>query len=369
MGSRNPWRPSIDSKTGYLYWGEVGPDASADGEQGPKGYDEFNQAKSAGNFGWPYFIGNNQAYPDWDFETNKLIPNSKQDPKNIINLSPNNTGLKNLPPANPAFIWYPYGLSEEFPLVGAGGRSATGGPVFRKADFANGKRIFPEYYEGKWLMVEFMRGWIMAITMDENGNYKSMERFMPNTDFGSAIDMDFAPDGDLYLLEYGSAWFRGNDNAKLVKVEYNSGNRMPKVVAKADNYSGAAPLKVNLTSKGTMDPDGDKLSYSWDISGKKGKIKSLKTPNAAFTFALPGIYQVELTVKDGKGEENMESFEVIVGNEPPKVALNLKNANKSFYFADKKIGDTVNLEFDVLGKYVERIMESKNQDESSFFLN
>jgi riboflavin synthase len=42
---------------------------------------------------------------------------------------------------------------------------------------------------------------------------------------------------------------------------------------------------------------------------------------------------------------------------------------KETIFVDKKIGDTVNLEFDVLGKYVERIMESKNQDESSFFLN
>ncbi len=42
---------------------------------------------------------------------------------------------------------------------------------------------------------------------------------------------------------------------------------------------------------------------------------------------------------------------------------------KETIFADKKIGDTVNLEFDVLGKYVERIMESKSQDESSFFLN
>ncbi|HMN49214.1 MAG TPA: riboflavin synthase [Ignavibacteriaceae bacterium] len=29
-------------------------------------------------------------------------------------------------------------------------------------------------------------------------------------------------------------------------------------------------------------------------------------------------------------------------------------------FADKKIGDTVNLEFDVLGKYVEKIMDGKN---------
>lgn len=337
MGSRNPWRPSIDSKTGYLYWGEVGPDANNDSEQGPKGYDEFNQAKGPSNFGWPYFIGNNQAYPDWDFETNKLIPNSKQNPNHIVNNSPNNTGLKNLPPAVPAFIWYPYGISDEFPLVGAAGRSATGGPVFRKADFPKGQRVFPEYYEGKWLIVEFMRGWIMAITMDENGNYKSMERFMPNTDFGSAIDMDFAPDGDLYVLEYGSAWFRGNDNAKLVKVEYNSGNRTPKVVATSDNYSGAAPLKVNLSSIGTIDPDGDKLSYSWDISGKKGKLKSIKTANSSYTFLAPGIYNVTLLVKDGKGEENESSFEVTVGNEPPKVALNIKDGNKTFYFPNKKI--------------------------------
>ena len=36
---------------------------------------------------------------------------------------------------------------------------------------------------------------------------------------------------------------------------------------------------------------------------------------------------------------------------------------KETIFAEKKIGDTVNLEFDVLGKYVERIMESKNSSE------
>ncbi|MDP2363920.1 MAG: riboflavin synthase [Ignavibacteria bacterium] len=41
---------------------------------------------------------------------------------------------------------------------------------------------------------------------------------------------------------------------------------------------------------------------------------------------------------------------------------------KETIFADKKIGDTVNLEFDVLGKYVERIMETKNP-EDSIFLN
>ena len=33
---------------------------------------------------------------------------------------------------------------------------------------------------------------------------------------------------------------------------------------------------------------------------------------------------------------------------------------KETIFVDKKVGDTVNLEFDVLGKYVERIMEGKS---------
>ncbi len=28
MGTRNPYRISVDRKTNYLYWGDVGPDAS-----------------------------------------------------------------------------------------------------------------------------------------------------------------------------------------------------------------------------------------------------------------------------------------------------------------------------------------------------
>jgi len=143
MGHRNPWRPSIDSKTGFLYWGEVGPDASVDSEKGPRGYDEFNQAKGPGYFGWPYFIGNNQAYADVNFETLAIGP--KFNPAAPVNESPNNTGLRELPPATKAMIWYPYGTSEEFPLVGSSGRSATGGPVFHRSDFPNANRAFPSY--------------------------------------------------------------------------------------------------------------------------------------------------------------------------------------------------------------------------------
>jgi cytochrome c len=96
MGCRNPYRIAVNPKTSTVYWGEIGPDAGKDSIQGPRGYDEFNQAKKPGNFGWPYFVGNNQAYADWDFATNTAGPHF--DPNAPVNKSPNNTGLTNLAP-------------------------------------------------------------------------------------------------------------------------------------------------------------------------------------------------------------------------------------------------------------------------------
>src|SRR5690606_22960248 len=73
MGMRNPWRVSIDSRTGYVYWGEVGPsDQRASG--GPTPYDEFNQARGPGFFGFPYFIGDNEGIQIRDYINNRLLP-------------------------------------------------------------------------------------------------------------------------------------------------------------------------------------------------------------------------------------------------------------------------------------------------------
>src|SRR5437667_475017 len=95
MGHRNPYRISLDSHTGFLYWGDVGPDANVDSVgRGPRGYDEINQARSAGNYGWPYFVGNNQAYYKTTFvDSATVIAGDPFDPAHPINRSPNNTGL------------------------------------------------------------------------------------------------------------------------------------------------------------------------------------------------------------------------------------------------------------------------------------
>ncbi|MBK8780075.1 MAG: PQQ-dependent sugar dehydrogenase [Saprospiraceae bacterium] len=107
QGNRNPYRISVDQKNSFLYWGEVGPDAANDSldTRGPRGYDEVNQARKAGNFGWPLFVGNNYPYRNYDY-TNGTSTKSF-DPAKPINESRNNTGIQELPPVSPAFIWYP----------------------------------------------------------------------------------------------------------------------------------------------------------------------------------------------------------------------------------------------------------------------
>jgi cytochrome c len=332
MGNRNPYRISVDQHTGYLYWGDVGPDAGSDSANlGPKAYDEIGQARKAGNFGWPHFVGDNQAYYEYDFATGKST--GPFDPAKPINNSPNNTGLTELPPAQKAFIWYPYDRSKEFPLVGTGGRTAMAGPVYYLEDYKKAPRHFPEYYDKKLFIYEWMRGWIMAVTMNEQGDYVSMEPFMPGHRFSNPMDMEFSSEsGDLYMLEYGTAWFRPNDDARLIRIEYTEGNRKPVVEASADKTRDAVPMTVNLSAAGTHDYDHDELSYQWSIVDAAGKsVFTSAEQNLTFTFDKVGVYKATLKVTDSKGASAERDLDLYAGNQPPRLSFELSGGNQTFF--------------------------------------
>lgn len=219
MGTRNAYRLSVDPKNNYAYWGDVGPDSDKDSldTRGPKGYDEINQARKAGYFGWPLFVGNNYPYRAYDYNTGKS--GAPFDPAKPINDSKNNTGIKELPPAQPAFIWYPYGNSSDFPQMGTGGRTAMAGPVYY-ADLFPGKKGLPDYYNGKLFIYEWMRNFIKVVTLQPNGDFYKMEPFMENTKLAAPVDMELGPDGKLYILEYGLGWFSKNKDAGLSRIDY-----------------------------------------------------------------------------------------------------------------------------------------------------
>ena len=201
MGCRNPFRMDIDDATGFLYWGEVGPDAHDDSDRGPRGYDEINQARAAGNFGWPYLIADNQAYAAWDFEAKEL--GERFDPLGPANKSPNNTGREILPLGNEALIFYPYAKSDKFPEVGDGGRTACAGPVYHYGPVPGSFVQLPAHYDNCLFIYDWQRNWIKAVKLDANSNVEWIEPFMEGEKFLRPVDMQFGPKGDLYLLEYG----------------------------------------------------------------------------------------------------------------------------------------------------------------------
>lgn len=344
MGNRNPYRISVDQKNSYLYWGEVGPDANNDSldTRGPRGYDEVNQARKAGFFGWPLFVGNNYAYHSYDYTTGNSGP--AFDPQHPFNESRNNTGLRELPAAQPAFIWYPYVVSPEFPQLNAGGRNAMAGPVYYTDMYPEETRL-PDYYNGKLIIYDWVRGWIKAVTMLPNGDFDKMEPFFESIDLNSLIDMEAGPDGRLYLLEYGSGWFSKNADAGLFRIDYNSGNVPPKISdVSISKTSGNLPFTIKATVTAS-DPDNGKLSYVWDLG--RGTTIETATPEVEHTYNAAGDYQVAVEVNDNQGGSTKKSIaDVYAGNEEPVVSIQLTGGNRSFYLPGKPFSYAVNVKDD-----------------------
>ena len=222
MGCRNPYRISVDPKTNFLYWGKVGPDAGNDSNRGPRGYDEINQARAPGNFGWPYFSGDNQPYADYDFTTKKV--GEKFDPAKPINTSINNTGLTNLPPAQPAFWHYPRA-------------SACAGPVFYSDQFPKNEGGLPAELDGCLIAYDWTTTRIRAIKLDSKGDIEWNEPWLGKYRFVHPGDMALGPKGELFILEYGSAWYDGKDG-KLKRVTYSETPKAIPVAASDPRMKG-----------------------------------------------------------------------------------------------------------------------------------
>jgi glucose/arabinose dehydrogenase/cytochrome c551/c552/type 1 glutamine amidotransferase len=340
MGDRNPYRIMVDKKTGYLYWGEVGPDAANDSfkTRGPRGYDEVNQARKAGFFGWPLFVGNNYAYHEYAYGTGETKP--MFDSARPQNTSRNNTGLQSLPPAQPAFIWYPYAASPDFPQVGTGGRNAMAGPVYYTDMFPADTRL-PDYYNKKLFIYDWIRGWIKVVTMRPNGDFDKMEPFMEHMKLSNLIDMEVGPDGKLYLLEYGTGWFQKNPDAGLSRIDYNGGNLSPKVSNLTVNKtSGVLPLTIKA-SVDAVDLEKDKLTYTWHIGDS---TKETTEPRLEYTISKAGDYPVSVVVSDDKkASTKSEVIGVYAGNEAPTVAIAIAG-NQTFYFPGKPVSYSVKVE-------------------------
>ncbi|WKV81929.1 carbohydrate-binding protein [Streptomyces sp. SNU607] len=313
MGFRNPFRMTVDKPTGVVYLGDYGPDAgTASAARGPAGQVEFNRITKAGNYGWPYCTGRNDAYVDHNFATSASgAAFSCSAPRNT---SPNNTGLTDLPAAQPAWIPYDGGSVPEF---GSGSESPMGGPVYRYDAASTSPVKFPESFDGDFFAGEFGRKWIKRIEQAGDGTVQSVNAFPWQGT--QVMDMAFGPDGALYVLDYGTGYFNGDENSAVYRIENVTGGRSPLAQVSADRTSGTSPLTVRFSSAGTSDPDGDPLTYAW----KFGDGGTSTAAGPSHTYTANGQYTAELTVSDGTGRTATASVAVTVGNTAPTVKLEL----------------------------------------------
>lgn len=336
MGARNPFTITYDHDSETLFYGDIGPDASlTSAEQGSRGYDEINRVTKAANLGWPLIVGNNQPYRDYDFATNES--GRLFNPLAPINNSPFNTGIKQLPPAQPAWIWYPYAVSEEFPELGSGGRMALVAELYRSKNYPASEHRYPEYYDNKLFILDGMRSWIKAVSFDEFGRVQKIEPFAPQIKHSLSMDARFAPDGTLYVLEYGQAWYVGNPDARLSRIEFvGAGNRPPVAALEIAAPQGAAPLQTTASAATTFDPDGDTLSYRWSTTlvGDSATHKVVgEEESVQLNFTEAGTYLVKLEVTDAHGSSSSAEAQVEVGNEPADVVVQI-DGNTSFYWPE-----------------------------------
>ncbi len=317
MGLRNPQRIAVDAANGNLYVGDWAPGAlNDDASRGPRGYEEINRATQALNFGWPQQMADNKSYRNFDFAT--FTPGDHFSSESPSNISVNNTGIEWVPQAQPAWFWYDNNDSQEFPEFERGHqKGAMAGAVYNYDMNLNAKGKFPEYYDGSLFLYDHQRSFFREVKQNSQGELIKINPFFKTLEINKPMDIDFGPDGNLYLLEWGEDG--SSSGTYLKKIGYYSNSKEPVAKVQASVTSGTLPLEVQFDASLSYDPDMEALSYAWDFDAN-GTVDAT-TLNPSHSFTQAGIYNVVLTVSDPNGLSSSDSVSIIAGNTRPNVSI------------------------------------------------
>lgn len=241
------------------------------GDVGQENWEEINRVEKGKNYGWPNCEGscNNPSY------------------------------------VNPVYAYHHDGE----------GAAVTGGPVYRDDAFSSN-------YYGSYFFGDYAKGFIKRLTFDQNKNLSGDFDF--DTNAGSVVDIKVAGDGSLYYLTI----FPG----RLYRVFQNdtTTNNPPVAIATANQLGNSVPLQVELRGNQSYDPDGDDITYHWDL----GDGNSVNNDGANHIYSNPGTYIAQLSVSDGTNETLATPLVIQVGT-VPTVTIGQPQDNSTFTAGDE----------------------------------
>jgi glucose/arabinose dehydrogenase len=300
-GLRNPFRITTRPGTNEVWMGDVG---WGDWEE----IDRLASPTTApvDNFGWPCYEGD-----------------GRQGGYDAANLDI----CENLYNAGSAAVVAPYFRYHHNDLVVPNDVCPKGGSSVAGMSFAFASGgSYPAEYQGALFFADYSRRCIWAIPTGANGLPDVSKR---RTFVGGAaqpVDLEIGPGGDLFYVDLGGT---------IRRVRYFNQNQPPIAVATADPTSGAAPLTVAFDGSASNDPDGDTLTYAWDLDGD-GAFDDATAATASYTYTQAGTRTAVLRVTDPSGASDTASVTISAGNTPPTAVIDAPTAATTW-----KVGDTI----------------------------
>jgi len=208
--------------------------------------------------------------------------------------------------------------------IGTGASGVTGTP-FRGNAITGGcwytGTLFPSNFRNTFMFGDYGRSFIKSLTVNYTDVLQKVEHF---ADVATPVCLTENPlDGTLVYADV--------ETNTIKRLSYG-GNQTPVVKMASNVKFGPSPLNVTFNSNGSFDPEGGRLTYSWNFGDGSAISTAANPPVHSFTApaGVPTKYVVTLTVKDSVNATAVDSIIISVNNTPPVVHITSPVNNSTY---------------------------------------